>query len=110
MLFRSRLAMEFAIVGDFVTAGRAYDMGLVNRVVPEGTALEAAKELAAKIAANGPLAVAVSKQIITESADWSSAEMFQKQGALATPVFSSDDAREGATAFAEKRTPNWTGK
>ena len=70
----------------------------------------AAKELAAKIAANGPLAVAVSKQIITESADWSSAEMFQKQGALATPVFSSDDAREGATAFAEKRTPNWTGK
>ena len=105
-----RLAMEFAIVGDFVTAGRAYDMGLVNRVVPEGTALDAAKELAAKIAANGPLAVAVSKQIITESADWSSAEMFQKQGALATPVFSSDDAREGATAFAEKRTPNWTGK
>ena len=58
-----RLAMEFAIVGDFVTAGRAYDMGLVNRVVPEGTALEAAKELAAKIAANGPLAMAVLREM-----------------------------------------------
>ena len=105
-----RLAMEFAIVGDFVDASRAYDMGLINRVVPTGTALDAAKELAAKIAANGPLAVAVSKQIITESADWSTAEMFKQQGALAMPVFSSADATEGATAFAEKRTPNWTGK
>ena len=105
-----RLAMEFAIVGDFVDAQRAYDMGLVNRVVAQGTALDAAKELAAKIAANGPLAVAVSKQIITESADWSTAEMFKKQGALAMPVFSSADATEGATAFAEKRAPNWTGK
>ncbi|CAB4793029.1 unannotated protein [freshwater metagenome] len=105
-----RLAMELALTGDFVDAQRAYEIGLINRVVPTGEALAGAKELAAKIAANGPLAVAVSKRIITESADWSTGEQFAKQGEYANPVFGSADAMEGATAFAEKRTPNWTGK
>jgi enoyl-CoA hydratase len=105
-----RLAMELALTGDFVTAERAAEMGLINRVVPAGTALEAAKELAATICANGPLAVKVSKQVVTESADWSSEDMWQKQQALVMPVFTSEDAIEGATAFAEKRAPNWKGK
>ena len=105
-----RLAMELALTGDFVSAGRAAEMGLINRVVPDGTALDAAKELAATICANGPLAVKVSKQVVAESADWSSDEMWEKQQALVMPVFTSEDAIEGATAFAEKRAPNWKGK
>ena len=105
-----RIAMEMALTGDFIDAQRASDLGLVNQVVPAGTALDAAKALAAKIVANGPLAVAVSKQVILESSDWSADEMWKKQGELTTPVFSSEDAIEGATAFAEKRAPNWKGK
>ncbi|MCB1844025.1 MAG: crotonase/enoyl-CoA hydratase family protein [Halioglobus sp.] len=105
-----RIAMELALTGDFIDAGRAMQLGLVNEVVPAGTALEAAKALAARIVANGPLAVAVSKQVILESADWSAETMWQKQSELVMPVFVSEDAIEGATAFAEKRAPNWKGK
>lgn len=106
----SRVAMELALTGDFISAQRAYELGLINAVVPAGTALDAAKELAAKIAANGPLAVARSKQVIMEQSDWSQAEMFSKQADIVMPVFTSEDAIEGATAFAEKRAPNWKGK
>jgi enoyl-CoA hydratase len=106
----SRIAMELALTGDFISAQRAYELGLVNEIVPAGTALEAAKALAARIAANGPLAVAVSKQVVLESAEWSAEEMWTKQNEITTPVFSSEDAIEGSIAFAEKRAPNWKGK
>lgn len=105
-----RIAMELALTGDFFTAERAYEIGLINRVVEEGSAMEGALELAKAIVANGPLAIAATKQIIQESQDWSSEEAFAKQGPILGPVFTSEDAREGAAAFAEKRAPQWKGK
>ena len=103
-----RLAMELALTGDFISAARAYDMGLINRIVP-GVALDGALELAEAISANGPLAVAASKQVIREQQDWSQADQWAKQMELTAAVFASNDAREGAAAFAQKRAPNWTG-
>lgn len=105
-----RLAMEMALTGDFYDAERVAGMGLINQVVPAGTALEGARALAAKICANGPLAVRLSKKVMVESTDWSSQEMWAKQQEIVNPVFTSHDAIEGSTAFAEKRAPNWTGK
>ena len=103
-----RLAMELALTGDFISAARAYEMGLINRIVP-GVALDGALELAEAISANGPLAVAASKQVIRVQQDWSQAEQWAKQYELTAAVFTSNDAREGAAAFAQKRAPNWTG-
>ena len=104
-----RIAMELALTGDFIGADRAYELGLINTVT-EGSALDGALELAARIAANGPLAVRVSKAVMKESRGWSMDERYANQGKLIAPVFTSEDAREGATAFAEKRAPNWKGK
>ena len=108
-LIPPKIAMELALTGDFIHATRAYELGLVNRVV-EGSALDAAKELAAKINENGPLAVRVSKQIVDQSRGWSLEERWDEQAKLLPRVFMSEDAREGAAAFAEKRKPNWKGK
>ena len=105
-----RVAMELALTGDFMAADRARDLGFINQTVPEGQALEAAHALAAKIAGNGPLAVKLSKQVVREQQDWATGEMFAKQQEILQPVFSSEDAIEGATAFAEKRAPNWKGR
>lgn len=104
-----RIAMELALTGDFIDAARAYELGFVNRVV-DGPALPAALELAARVAENGPLALIASKAVIRQSHEWTEAEMWQKQAAIVMPVFASEDAREGAAAFAEKRKPNWKGK
>jgi enoyl-CoA hydratase len=105
-----RIAKELALTGDFISAQRAYDLALINTVVGPGQALAAAVALAEKIVANGPLAVAASKAVIDRAPDWSSAEMFAEQLKIIQPVFTSEDAIEGATAFAEKRAPQWKGR
>jgi enoyl-CoA hydratase/carnithine racemase len=105
----SAIAMELALTGENLSAERAHALGMVNVLAEPGTALDAAIELAEKIAANGPLAVAATKQIIVESRGWSPETFFVEQNKLLAPVFASNDAKEGAIAFAEKRAPQWTG-
>lgn len=104
------LALELLLTGDPIDARRAAEIGLVNRVTDEGGALEAAIELAERIAANGPLAVAATKQIAHQGGDWPAAQRWDKAAQLMAPVFSSQDAQEGARAFAEKRAPVWKGR
>ncbi|MEV5704573.1 crotonase/enoyl-CoA hydratase family protein [Actinoallomurus sp. NPDC052274] len=103
-------ALEIALTGDHYPAARLAELGLVNRVTEPGEALRTAKELAAKVAANAPLALAATKRVIVESRDWPTDEQFARQGEIIMPVFGSKDAMEGAAAFAEKRTPNWSGE
>jgi enoyl-CoA hydratase len=103
------VAMELLLTGEPITADRAAALGLVNRLVPDGGALEEALRVAEAIAANGPLAVAVTKQIAREQADWTLSDGWRRQAELYKPVFDSLDAREGAAAFAEKRAPAWRG-
>lgn len=102
--------MEMALTGDIYEAEFGYRHGFVNRLTAAGEALEEAMKLANAIAANGPLAVKASKRIITESPGWSEDEKFDKQAEITGPVFASEDAKEGATAFAEKRAPQWAGR
>ena len=102
--------MELALTGEFMGAERAMSMGLINQLTAPGDALATARSLAAQIAENGPMAVRVSKAIIKASRDWSGDETFTNQHALTQPVFTSEDAIEGATAFAEKRKPEWKGR
>jgi enoyl-CoA hydratase len=104
------LALELLLTGDPIDADRAAEVGLVNRVVEEDGALAAAVELASRIAENGPLAVAATKRIAYSSGDWTTAEGWDRQAEIMQPVFGSEDAREGATAFAEKRPPVWKGR
>src|SRR2546430_2040780 len=98
------------ITGEFVDAKRAHALGVVNRLAEPGGAVEAALELAGTVARNGPLAVEASKRIVRGAAEWTEQEAWERQGEIAGPVFTSEDAREGATAFAEKRDPVWRGR
>ena len=104
-----RIAMEMALTGDMISAERAAQYGLVNILTEPGQALAEAKKLAARIIANAPLSVAASKRVIVEQRDWPIAEMFLRQQEITAPILTSADAREGATAFAEKRKPDWKG-
>ena len=72
--------------------------------------MDAARELAAAIAANGPLAIDATKRIMRAQQDWPQDEAWARQREISEPVFGSEDAREGATAFAERRDPVWKGR
>jgi enoyl-CoA hydratase len=104
------LVMELALTGELYPAERFLQLGLLNKVVPPGAALDAALELAQRIAANGPLAVAATKQILSHAYDWTEEEAWPAQRKLARPALSSQDAVEGPRAFAEKRAPVWRGE
>ena len=104
------VAMEIALTGEHFPAARLAEVGLVNKLVPAGQALPAAMELAGRVGLGAPLALAASKRVIVESADWAANEAFAKQGEIIAPIFRSKDAMEGAAAFAEKRPPAWRGE
>jgi enoyl-CoA hydratase len=104
------VAMELALTGDPIDAERAYALGLVNRLAEPGGAVQAALELADAIAKNGPLALEATKATLQQQFDWTEQEFWQRQGELAEPVMRSEDAREGAAAFSEKREPVWQGR
>jgi enoyl-CoA hydratase len=104
-----RIAMELALTGDMLTAQRADHYGLINRLVPAGAALAEAMTLARRIIENAPLATVASKGVIQQSQDWCTDDMFTEQQRIVGQVMVSADAREGASAFAEKRAPVWRG-
>ncbi len=104
------IAMELALTGEPIDAERGHALGLVNRLTEPGGAVQGALELAETIATGGPLALTATKQIMVESVDWPESEFFERQGEIAAPVMASEDAREGARAFAEKRAPAWRGR
>jgi enoyl-CoA hydratase len=104
------VVMELALTGDTMPAERFHELGVVNSLAEPGSAVDVALELAGRLAKNGPLALVASKQILQEQFDWSSAEMWEKQGAISGPVFVSEDSKEGANAFKEKREPVWKGR
>jgi enoyl-CoA hydratase/carnithine racemase len=108
-LIGPRAAMEIMLTGDAITAQRAYELGLVNRVVPGALLRDEALAMARRIAANAPLSVRAAKQLVYLSAEhgWSAA--LDAADALYEPVYLSEDAQEGPRAFSEKRAPRWQG-
>ncbi len=102
-------AMEMAITGDPITAEQAAEAGLVSTVTPRGGALDAAIELAERIARNAPLAVAASKALVRATLGATEEDLWEAQRPYMKSVWGSNDAKEGPKAFSEKRSPEWTG-
>jgi enoyl-CoA hydratase/carnithine racemase len=105
-----RIALEMLLTGDPLTAARAYEVGLVNRVVPDTDLRAEAQALAERIAGNAPLSVRAAKQTAYLSARMGLAEAFDEAERIWAPVYTSADAQEGPAAFRDKRTPVWTGR
>ncbi|HJZ37735.1 MAG TPA: crotonase/enoyl-CoA hydratase family protein [Solirubrobacterales bacterium] len=109
-LLPPRVAAEIILTGEFVTAERMAEHGVVSRLTDPGGALDGALDLAAKIAANAPLAVAGARRMLQLAPDLDEAALWEEQRKLNAEVGSSEDALEGARAFAEKRPPEWKGR
>jgi enoyl-CoA hydratase len=104
------VAMEMALTADPITAEQAHQYGLVTRLADPGASVDVAMELAERIAQNAPLSVAASKQILRETQGRTEEEFWAFQAPVMRDVFTSEDAKEGPRAFAEKRAPNWSGQ
>jgi len=105
-----QIALEYAMTGELMTADEARQWGLVNRLTAPGEAGSVALTLAHRIADNAPLAVAASRQIIRDCTDWPAGQRWSLQREVLEHIIASDDAREGALAFSERRPPRWTGQ
>ena len=105
-----QIALEYALTGKPMSASDAAHWGLVNRLTEPGGALAEARALALEISQNGPLAVRMTKHIMSQSPNWAVDQKWRKQNEILEQVIASDDAREGALAFSEKRPPRWTGQ
>ncbi|MFF3515115.1 crotonase/enoyl-CoA hydratase family protein [Streptomyces sp. NPDC002573] len=104
------LAMEFLLTGEPVSGRRAGELGLANRVVPAGDAVNKSLLLADQLAANAPLALAAVKTVVRAADGAPEADAFAAQRAVMGELMASADVREGMTAFTERRTPQWTGR
>jgi enoyl-CoA hydratase len=104
------LAMSLALTGEMLDASTANAHGLVTVVADDGGALESALRLARVIASNAPLAVQASKYVVSHAADWPADEAFARQAEVTDLIFESEDAKEGAQAFAQRRSPRWTAR
>jgi enoyl-CoA hydratase/carnithine racemase len=109
-LIPPRAAMELMLTGEPITAQRAYELGLVNRVVAGSELREEARRLASTIAANAPLSVRAAKHLVYLSAEYGWNEALDRADRLYEPVYLSEDGQEGPRAFKEKRAPRWQGR
>ena len=105
-----QVALEYALTGDPLPAVEAHRLGLVNRLTESGGALDGAVRLAESIAANAPLSVRYSKELIDGATGWPPAQAWRRQTALVEEIVTTEDAREGSQAFLEKRPPQWRGR
>ena len=103
-------AMEFLLCADRISAGRALEMGLINAVVPKDELLDKAREYAARIVSNAPLAVQATKRSVLDGLTMSLHEAYENESRISGQVFQTLDAQEGPRAFAEKRPPVWQGR
>ena len=106
----SRIAMEMLLTGRMIDAQRAYEIGFVNRVVPYKDLIPSAIALAEEICASAPLSVAMARQIVRHTMNMGLDAALETGRQISVPVYASDDAKEGAKAFKEKRKPKWKGR
>ncbi len=103
-------AMEFLLCADIIDADRAFEMGLLNAVVPEEQLLDKAFEYAARIVRNAPLAIQATKRSVLEGLKLDLRAAYRNEATISREVFATEDAKEGPRAFAEKREPRWSGR
>ena len=103
-------AMEFLFTADAIPAAKAYEMGLLNKIVAEDDLLDEAFAMARRITKNAPLAVAATKRSVLEGLGMPLKEAFKNESQISQAIFATEDAKEGPKAFAEKRKPVWQGK
>jgi enoyl-CoA hydratase/carnithine racemase len=109
-LIPPRVAMQLLLTGDPISADRAFQVGLVNEVVPGDELRTRVQEIAGRIAENAPLSVAAAKRTAYLSSDVPRSQAFEEADRIWAPVYRSEDAQEGPRAFREKRQPNWKGR